>query len=76
MILILQGIARVSIIFIAVKVAGYYCSGVGACVIVSDYPWGWAWGTPCVNNRFLVTVNKKTDKFYYVSMDDLKEIEG
>lgn len=59
-----------------VKVVGYYCSGVGACVIVPDYPRGRARGTPCVNNRFLVTVNKKTDKFYYVSMDDLKEIEG
>lgn len=59
-----------------VKVVGYDCSGVGSCVIVSDYPWGWAWSTPCVNDRFLVTVNKKTDTFYYVSMDDLKEIEG
>lgn len=59
-----------------VKAAGCYCSGAGACVIVPDYPWGRARGTPCVNNRFLVTVNKKTDKFYYASMDDLKETEG
>lgn len=56
-----------------VKVVGYDCSGVGDCVIVSDYPWGWY--TFTVTDRLLVTVNQETDKFYYVSMDELKEIE-
>ena len=56
-----------------VKVVGYCCTGVGTCVIVSGYPWGW-WSLS-VTDRFLVTVNRETDEFYYVSMDDLKEIE-
>lgn len=64
-----------------VKVVGYNCSEVFNCVIISGYPWGWAWCRPSVTDkllatdRLLVTVNQKTDKFYYVIMDELKEIE-
>lgn len=58
-----------------VKVVGYNCSEVVNCVIISGYPWGWAWCRPSVTDKLLVTVNQKTDKFYYVTMDELKEIE-
>ena len=56
-----------------VKVVGYDCCGVGECVIISGFPWGWY--TLSVTDRLLVTVNQETDEFYYVSMDELKEIE-
>ncbi len=56
-----------------VKVVGYDCSGVGDRVIVSDYQWGRC--TPPANYRLSVTVNRETDRFYFVSMDELKEIE-
>lgn len=55
-----------------VKVVGYDCSGVSDRVIVSDYQWGC---TPPANYRLSVTVNRETDRFYFVSMDELKEIE-
>ena len=58
-----------------VKIVGYNCSEVFDCVIVSGYPWGWAWCTPPASYRLLVTVNRETDRFYFVSMDELKEIE-
>lgn len=58
-----------------VKVAGYDCSGVGDCVIISGYPKGWTWGQSTIDDMILVKVNRKTDRFYYVSMDELKEIE-
>lgn len=58
-----------------VKVVGYKCSEDVNCAIVSGYPCGWAWGIPSETDSLLVKVNLKTDKFYYVSMDNLKEIE-
>ena len=58
-----------------VKVVGYDCSGVGDSVIISGYPKGWTWDASAVDDMILVKVNRKTDQFYYVSMDDLKEIE-
>ena len=56
-----------------VKVVGYCCIGVGDCVIVSGFPWGWR--VPASNDVILVNVDLKTDRFYYVSMDNLNEIE-
>lgn len=58
-----------------VKIVGYNCSEVVNCVIVSGYPWDWAWCTPSANYRLLVAVKRETDRFYFVSMDELKEIE-
>ena len=58
-----------------VKVVGYDCSGAGDRVIVSDYPWGRECSTPPANYRLSVTANRETDRFYFVSMDELKEIE-
>ena len=58
-----------------VKVVGYDCSGAGDCVIISGYPRGWTYGLSTIDDVILVKVNRKTDRFYYVSMDDLKEIE-
>ena len=55
-----------------VKVVGYDCIGVGDSVIVSGFPWGWR--TLSSSDVILVEVNLKTDKFYYVSMDNLNEI--
>ena len=55
-----------------VKVVGYDCSGVGDCIIVSDYPRGWR--ALSSNDVILVKMNQKTDQFYYVSMDNLNEI--
>ena len=56
-----------------VKVVGYDCSGDGYCVIISGFPWGWR--ILSSNDVILVKVDLKTDRFYYVSMDDLKEVE-
>lgn len=58
-----------------VKVVGYDCFGADDSVIVSGYTKGWWWRIPSGSDVFLVKVNLKTDKFYYVSMDDLNEIE-
>lgn len=55
-----------------VKVVGYDCCGVGKCVIISGFPWGWR--IPSGNDVILVKVDLKTDQFYYVSMDNLNEI--
>ena len=52
-----------------VKVVGYDCIGVGDCVIVSGFPWGWR--RPSRNDVILVKVNLKTDKFYYVRKKDI-----
>ena len=58
-----------------VKVVGYDRSGFGGSVIISGYTWGWMWGLSSFDDVLLVSVNRKTDLFYYVSMDELKEIE-
>lgn len=58
-----------------VKIVGYNCSEVVNCVIVPGYPWGWAWCTPLANYKLLAAVRRETDRFYFVSMDELKEIE-
>ena len=58
-----------------VKVVGYDCCGVGKCVIISGYTWGWIWGLSSFDDVLFVSVNRKTDLFYYVSMDELTEIE-
>lgn len=56
-----------------VKVVGYDCCGAGDCVIISGFPWGWR--TLSSYDVILVKADLKTDQFYYVSMDDLNEIE-
>ena len=55
-----------------VKVVGYDCCGVGDCVIISGFPWGWR--IPSSNDVILVKVDLKTDQFYYVSMYNLNGI--
>lgn len=58
-----------------VKVVGYDCSGYGDSVIISGYPMGWTRDALSIDDRILAPTNRKADRFYYVSMDDLKEIE-
>ena len=58
-----------------VKVVGYDCSGVGDSVIISGYPKGWTRDALSIGDRILASANRKTDRFYYVSMDNLNEIE-